>query len=93
MTLKQEAEEKYPLLDSSLCRTGAVEEENLQLLGHRKSFIAGANSKWVQAEKIKAQIEVLNRLEIDNLGSLEIIREEINLLKEDLKKIEDEVKI
>jgi hypothetical protein len=25
-------------------------------------FIAGANSKWVQAEKIKAQIEVLENL-------------------------------
>jgi len=23
-------------------------------------FIAGANSKWVQAEKIKAQIDILN---------------------------------
>jgi len=25
----------------------------------QKDFIAGANSKWVQAEKIKAQIEIL----------------------------------
>jgi hypothetical protein len=24
----------------------------------KKDFIAGANSKWVQAEKIKAQIEI-----------------------------------
>jgi hypothetical protein len=27
------------------------------------SFIAGANSKWVQAEKVKAQIETLNILD------------------------------
>ena len=45
-TLEEVAEKEFPLLDTQFCRTGATEEENFQLLGHRKSFIKGA--KWQQ---------------------------------------------
>jgi hypothetical protein len=48
-TLEQAAEKEFPLLNTQWCKTGAAEEENLQLLGHRKSFIKGA--KW-QAERM-----------------------------------------
>ena len=58
-TLKEAAEKEFPLLDTEQCKTGAVEEENLQLLGHRKSFIAGAN--W-QAERMYSEEEVLELL-------------------------------
>ena len=45
-TLEEAAEKEFPLIDTEWCRTGACEEENLHLLGHRKSFIKGA--KWQQ---------------------------------------------
>ena len=54
-TLEEVAEKEFPLLDTQFCRTGATEEENFQLLGHRKSFIKGA--KW-QAEKMYSEEEV-----------------------------------
>jgi hypothetical protein len=53
-TLEEAAEKEFPLIDTEWCKTGAAEEENLQLLGHRKSFIEGA--KW-QAERIPLIIE------------------------------------
>ena len=53
-TLEEAAEKEFPLIDTEWCKTGAAEEENLQLLGHRKSFIAGA--EW-QAERIPSIIE------------------------------------
>lgn len=59
-TLEEAAEKEFPLLDTEWCRTGAAEEENLQLLGHRKSFIKGAS--W-QAERMHSHAEVLAILE------------------------------
>ena len=50
--LEEAAEKEFPLIDTEWCRTGACEEENLHLLGHRKSFIAGA--KW-QAERMYSE--------------------------------------
>ena len=47
-TVEEAAEIEFPLVDTEWCRTGAAEEENLHLLGHRKSFIAGA--KWQQEQ-------------------------------------------
>jgi hypothetical protein len=58
-TLEEAAEKEFPLLDTEQCKTGAVEEENLQLLGYRKSFIKGA--KW-QAERMYSEKEVLDLL-------------------------------
>ena len=58
-TLEQAAEKEFSLLDTQWCKTGAAEEENLQLLGHRKSFIKGA--KW-QAERMYSEEEVLELL-------------------------------
>jgi hypothetical protein len=54
-TLEEAAEKEFPLIDTEWCRTGVCEEENLHLLGHRKSFIKGA--KW-QAERMYSEEEV-----------------------------------
>jgi hypothetical protein len=51
------AEKEFPLLDTKWCRTGVVEEENLQLLGHRRSFIKGhkaATKKYSEEDLRKA---------------------------------------
>ena len=47
-TLEEAAEKEFPLLDTKWCRNGAAEEENLQLLVHRRSFIKGA--KWYREQ-------------------------------------------
>lgn len=55
-TLEEAAEKLYPLLKITNNSSDIfVEEENLQLLGHRRSFIKGA--KW-QAEKMYSEEEV-----------------------------------
>jgi hypothetical protein len=55
----------------------------------KNDFIAGANSKWVQAEKINAKIEGL-LLANDNPSG---IFYRISELEQKLKKLEDETKI
>lgn len=55
-------------------------------------FIAGANSKWAQAEKIKAQIEILNKLQVhfqDGIG-FEVFESYMEPLQQKLKEIENE---
>jgi hypothetical protein len=94
-SLEEEAEEYFPLLDTTNDRKGEVEEENLQLLGHRKSFIAGASSKWVQVEKIKVQIDendsILQMLFLHgNEGSRIRVVERIESLNQQLKDLENE---
>ena len=66
-TIEEAAKKEFPLLDTKSCRTGAAEEENLQLHGHRRSFIKGA--KW-QAERMYSEEEVLDLLAgfIDSRG-------------------------
>ena len=59
-TLDEAAEKEFPLIDTEWCRTGDCEEENLHLLGHRKSFIKGA--KW-QAERMYSEEEVFSILD------------------------------
>jgi hypothetical protein len=56
-TLEEAAEKEFPLIDTEWCKTGAAEEENLQLLGHRKSFIEGA--KW-QEERMYSEEDMIN---------------------------------
>ena len=53
--LEEAAEKEFPLIDTEWCRTGDCEEENLHLLGHRKSFIKGA--KWQQERSYSEAIE------------------------------------
>ena len=57
-------------------------------------FIAGANSKWVQAEKIKAQIEIVKA--IGDLGNIPTLYGELKMtliaLNKQLKDLEDESK-
>ena len=60
----------------------------------KKDFIAGAHSKWVQCQKIKAQIEVLE-LHIEHPTKPGYKRHDvlhrIKLLKVQLKQLEDEI--
>jgi hypothetical protein len=87
-SLEQQAEEYFPLLDTTNDRTGVIEEENLQLLGHRKSFIAGANSKWVQVEKIKAQIKILEVFEYYSEHDYSIyVHDTLQQLRQELKQL------
>jgi hypothetical protein len=67
-------------------------------------FIAGANSKWVQAEKIKAQIDVLKPIVAEGYKlkahhnnpewkkQLETSEQKLIELKQQLKQLEDESK-
>jgi hypothetical protein len=62
-----------------------------------KAFIAGANSKWVQAEKIKAQIDILKlahlRLSVESINKDDnIIVFTVNELEQQLKELQDESK-
>jgi uncharacterized alpha-E superfamily protein len=75
-----------------------AEKSNINLVGKRTKhrdkytiadFIAGATSKWVQAEKINAKIEGL-LLANDNPSG---IFYRISELEQKLKKLEDETKI
>lgn len=61
-SLEKEAEELFPINSTG----GSMEMLNRHQLNNslkQEGFIAGANSKYVQIEKIKAQIEVLKELE------------------------------
>jgi hypothetical protein len=79
-TLEEAAEKEFPLMDTTLCRTGDIEEENFQLLGHRKSFIAGA--KW-QAERMYSEEDLKSAF--FNGGDMKDI-EEFNYWLEQFKK-------
>jgi hypothetical protein len=58
----------------------------------KECYIAGANSKWVESEKIKAQIEILEGVNGDYYYSITIY-EMIHKLKQQLKQLFDETKI
>jgi hypothetical protein len=53
----------------------------------KECYIAGANSKWVQVEKIKAQIDILNK---HRLSGEEKFSDTIEELEQQLKQLEDE---
>jgi hypothetical protein len=93
-TIEQEAEEYFPLLDITNDRTGETEEENLQILGHRRSFIVGANSKYVQAEKIKAQIKIyqslLDQCENHNAAICKYMIKKRDVLEQQLRQLEED---
>ena len=67
-TLEEAAEKEFPLLNTKFDKGGVIEEENLQLLGHRRSFIKGA--KW-QAEKSDKELEVAKHLYLTALKEKE----------------------
>jgi hypothetical protein len=58
-------------------------------------YIAGANSKWVQAEKIKAQIDMLKSIGTvhDERCMSQRVTDKIKELQQQLKQLEDETKI
>jgi len=58
-----------------------------------EDYIAGANSKYVQAEKLKAQIEVLKELKDENELDRSIVpacHSKIKELKQQLTQLENE---
>jgi len=64
---------------------------------HRRIWLWGAKSKQVEAEKIKAQIEILKSVEYDNYTSdgmgynlNHTVRDKIESLEKQLKELEDE---
>lgn len=87
-TLEQENQEYF---DNNIFCDGITPfEEDIS----KRCFIAGANSKWVQAEKIKVQIEVLKELDVNMSGYLTTqVYKRINELEQQLKQLEDETKI
>jgi len=67
-TLEEAAEKEFPLLELTIHGSDKyVEEENLHLLGHRKSFIKGA--KWQQEQdKNKYSEEEVSELIYNIIG-------------------------
>jgi polyhydroxyalkanoate synthesis regulator phasin len=79
-TLKEEAEHY------SECHQDVSEELGKYLVS--AVFQDGANSKWVQAEKIRAQIDILEQL-WSRKGMIDELRTE---LEQQLKQLENESK-
>jgi hypothetical protein len=78
-TLEQEAEEYF---DNNIFCDGITPfEEDIS----KRCFIAGANSKWVQAEKIKAQIDILRK---HRFSGEEKFSDSIEELEQQLKEFE-----
>lgn len=57
-----------------------------------RAYRAGANSKWVQAEKIKAQIELMKELYENSYikSGSEFWKKKFTELEQQLKQLEDE---
>ena len=87
-TLEQEAQEYF---DNNIFCDGITPfEEDIS----KRCFIAGANSKWVQAEKINAQLQILKSIpENDGETALWHIAMKQVKLEQQLKQLEDETKI
>ena len=73
-----------------------AQKVNINMIGKRiphkdkhtiEDFTAGANSKWVQAEKIKAQIYIIKK---HRLSGEEKFSDTIEELEQQLKQLEDE---
>jgi hypothetical protein len=90
--LNKEAEEKYP---NKPYWIGAGDSERLYdpFLGQRTAFIAGANSKHVQAKVLQAQIDVLKNIKIaisdKNPFTLYNVAHIIHELQQQLKQLEN----
>jgi hypothetical protein len=85
-TLEQEAQEHF---DNNIFCDGITPfEEDIS----KRCFIAGANSKWVQAEKIKAQIEVLTGLYANSYikSGREFWKKKFEELEQQHRQLEDE---
>jgi hypothetical protein len=83
-TLEQEAEE-YSVEQNKF--QGFHEMDSKEAKGYSKSdFIAGANSKWVQAQIIKAKIDGLLLANDNGSGIMYRVQE----LEEQLNELEDE---
>lgn len=59
------------------------------LLSFSQGYISGANSKRVQVEKIKAQIEIIDKIAKSELSKKDITNVFMNGLEQQLKKLED----
>lgn len=88
MTLEQEAEEYAESINKNLFGMRIYERYR----STKQDFIAGANSKWVKVEKIKAQIDMLKSIGTvhDESCMSERVRDKIKELEQQLKHLEDE---
>ena len=59
------------------------------LKSYETTFISGANSKYVQSEILKAQIEVLNKIGKKGSNPIDIV-EEIFVLQQQLNQLEND---
>jgi hypothetical protein len=80
-TLEKQAEEYFEY--NIFCDGITPFEEEIG----KRCFMAGANSNWVQAEKIKAQIELLYRARVAPISWFDQKMEELN---QQLKELEDD---
>lgn len=83
MTLEQEAEEYAESINKNLFGMRIYERYR----STKQDFIAGANSKWVQVEKIKYALEQLYKFREATFGKGKNVIEE---LEQQLKQLEDE---
>jgi hypothetical protein len=88
MNLKDEIKEVWSNYEYTI-------SNNLYSSVFADGFVAGVNSKWVQAEKIKAQIEIVEMIanEFNEKYNIVAFDRTIMGLKEQLKELEDESKI
>jgi hypothetical protein len=88
MNLKDEIKEVWSNYEYTI-------SNNLYSSVFADGYVAGANSKWVQAEKIKAQIEIVEMIanEFNEKYNIVAFDRTIMGLKQQLKQLEDESKI
>jgi hypothetical protein len=86
--LEQEAEEYFD--NNIFCDGITLFEEDIS----KRCFIAGANSKYVQAEKIKAQIKIyqslLDQCENHNAAICKYMIKKRDVLEQQHRQLEDE---
>lgn len=92
MTLEEEAEETYREYPNDPIGADFNYNKDIHCYKKRKAFIKGANSKYVQREKLKAQIELLKNI-ISNCvlrDTASEVRNYLYELQQQLKELEDE---
>jgi hypothetical protein len=80
-TLEEEAEEKYREFPTNpIDKSEWRYNRDVHCFKKRKAFISGANSNWVQVEKVKAQLEAVRA--VDTYGIKHMLEYYENKLKE-----------
>jgi hypothetical protein len=90
-TLEEEAEEYFSKDNGLYCAYSVKnkEDEFTSVVSEVRAIDFVKESKWVQAEKIKAQIDVLKNV-VSKIGHYDILRKDIEDLQQQLKQLEDD---